>query len=72
MGTDMLLIFDTTNNNLTAPETRGSPPSPRCLHGSAVWRNSLFIFGGSNGNSSLNDLYQLRIEELEWEKIETE
>ncbi len=51
-------------------ETKGTKPSKRRLHGSAVVNASLFVFGGYDLNHNLmNDLYELKIVDLEWIQI---
>jgi len=46
---------------LNAVHTEGVPPIPRDSHVSAVYEDSMYIFGGSTG-SAMNDLYELKLD----------
>lgn len=39
--------------------TKGTLPSPRDSHSCTAVGDNLFVFGGTNGTNSLNDLYIL-------------
>ena len=41
----------------------GKIPSPRYFHASAVYSDSLFLFGGYSGQDRLNDLYEFSFSE---------
>ena len=70
-STNDLFLFNTDQNLLEeVKETKGTKPSKRWLHGSAVVNASLFVFGGYDTNYNyVNDLYELKIGDLEWIQI---
>lgn len=56
------------------PEGSALPP-PRRAHTSVLYKNKLWIFGGGNGSTALNDVWTLDVggpvERMRWEQIET-
>ncbi|KAI0742670.1 galactose oxidase [Daedaleopsis nitida] len=50
-------------------------PPPRRAHTSVLYKNKLWIFGGGNGSTALNDVWTLDIsgptDRLRWEQVET-
>jgi len=70
-STNDLFLFHSDQNLLEeVKETKGTKPSKRWLHGSAVVNASLFVFGGYDTNYNyVNDLYELKIGDLEWIQI---
>lgn len=51
-------------------EIKGDKPSSRFDHTALNYQNSMYIFGGENGNY-LNDLYEYNFFKNEWKLIET-
>ena len=45
-------------------------PSPRDSHSCIVYSNKLYIFGGSSGNDSKNDMYEYDLSANSWKKLE--
>ncbi len=41
-------------------------PSPRDRHIAVVYENELFIFGGFDGSSRVNDMHAFHLETLQW------
>ena len=70
-STNDLFLFNTDQNILEeVKETKGTKPSERRWHNSAIVNASLFVFGGYDLNHNLmNDLYELKIVDLEWIQI---
>jgi hypothetical protein len=58
---------------IVSTETRasgeGSPPCPRSLHSAAVIGDDMYIFGGYDGSSRLNDFYSFSFREMIWSPI---
>ncbi|KAI0651330.1 galactose oxidase [Trametes meyenii] len=56
-------------------EREGKTPARRRAHTSILYKNRLWIFGGGNGSTALNDVWTLDlsggIENLRWEEMET-
>ncbi|KAI0744793.1 galactose oxidase [Earliella scabrosa] len=56
------------------PEGTVLPP-PRRAHTSVLYKNKLWIFGGGNGSTALNDVWTLdvggSVDRLRWELVET-
>jgi len=59
-------------NIITAHDSLPRAPPPRSAHSSVVYQNQMYIFGGWNGHKSLNDLYSLNLDTLEWRQIKSE
>ena len=51
------------------PSNPQNAPSPRDRHVSVVYQNSLFIFGGFDGTSRVNDFYQFDFNTMSWNTI---
>jgi hypothetical protein len=48
-------------------QTKGSAPGPRLSHAGVLLNdNILFIFGGYDGKSRLNDTYLLHLDSMTW------
>jgi leucine-zipper-like transcriptional regulator 1 len=47
----------------------GRIPCPRSLHAAAVWNGSFFVFGGYDGHSRVNDMYEYNIQKRRWRSI---
>lgn len=54
-----LWLFDAQNEFWTEADTFGGPPAPRYGHDAAwaIESQSLYVFGGTDGSSDLNDLW---------------
>jgi len=44
-------------------------PSPRDRHIAVVYENELFIFGGFDGSSRVNDMHTFHLESLQWRAL---
>jgi N-acetylneuraminic acid mutarotase len=62
--------FDSDTNALTEIPTKGDRPGPRSGNTAVVWDGCMYIFGGRDGNSHFDDIYQLKLLNRRWEKIE--
>ena len=67
---NQLLCFDPSNENWSNPQCSGSVPTPRCGHASAIIKDTVWLFGGHNLNI-LGDIYELRMNSLTWNEIQT-
>ena len=52
------------------PNQINGGPSPRAAHSCDLIGNKLFVFGGWNGKSALNDLHVLEFETSKWKQVE--
>ena len=52
------------------PNSTNGGPSPRAAHSCDLIGNKLFVFGGWNGKSALNDLHVLDFETSKWKQVE--
>jgi len=52
-------------------ETIGSAPKERSGHISVIYKDFIYIFGGSNGSILFNDLYSFNISNKEWKELST-
>jgi len=59
-------------NVITSHESLANAPQPRSAHSAVVYKKEMYIFGGWNGHQSLNDLYSLNLETLQWRQIQCE
>lgn len=69
-------ILDTAMRKWTHPVFPADPlPPPRRAHTSVLYKNKLWIFGGGNGSTALNDVWTLDVsgpvEKMRWEQVET-
>ncbi|PIL26061.1 hypothetical protein GSI_11815 [Ganoderma sinense ZZ0214-1] len=70
-------ILDTTMRRWIHPTfPQGSViPPPRRAHTSVLYKGKLWIFGGGNGSTALNDVWTLDVsgpaERMRWEQVET-
>jgi N-acetylneuraminic acid mutarotase len=68
-----LFIFNTITNSWSEPETTGTKPSKRCGHSATLIKNKIYIFGGADLNlnppETMNDMYCLNIDLMEWTKV---
>lgn len=55
--TNKLHLFNTATRTWSEPITKGTPPTPRDSHSCTAVRDSLFVFGGTDGNHTLKDLH---------------
>ena len=49
--------------------TRGAIPAARSAHCQAIVNNSLWVFGGTNGEYIFNDMHQLDLDTWTWKRI---
>lgn len=58
-----------TRSRLLPGPASHPPPSPRDRHIFVVHRRSLYVFGGFDGNSRVNDFMEFRLKEREWRPV---
>lgn len=58
-------------NRWTSPKYSGMPPRTRSLHVGIVVGDALYIFGGYDGSSRVNDLYKFDFKQSKWMSIHT-
>ncbi|KAH7910001.1 hypothetical protein BJ138DRAFT_1009756 [Hygrophoropsis aurantiaca] len=73
---DSTYILDTTTRRWIAPNFgERECPAPRRAHTSVLYQNKIWVFGGGNGLTALNDLWTLdvgvSIDRMRWEPIRT-
>lgn len=64
--TNKLHLFDTATQTWSEPMTKGTPPTPRDSHSCTTVGDNLFVFGGTDGKSTLKDLHVLDISLNTW------
>lgn len=74
-------VFDTTTRRWYLPTIAPGPsPAPRRAHSAVFYRGRIWVFGGGNGLTALNDLWTLDIttgmgsnssKPMRWEEIQT-
>lgn len=73
-------ILDTATRTWITPEWQKPAfeprlPPPRRAHTAVLYKNRIYVFGGGNGTTALNDVWALDvsgpIERMRWEQIET-
>jgi hypothetical protein len=74
-------IFDTTTRRWHLPNIAPSPdPAPRRAHSAVFYKSKIWVFGGGNGLTALNDLWTLDITHgmgtnsarpMRWEEMQT-
>lgn len=67
-----IYIFDTTTRRWSKPEmVIGKGPTARRAHSAVLYKNKIWIFGGGNGATALNDVWTLDVSNLsrmKWEE----
>eukprot|EP00937_MAST-01D_sp_MAST-1D-sp2_P006180 g6180.t1 len=58
-----------TWRRLDPPEDPRQAPCQRSLHVAAVWRDSMFIIGGYDGNTRVNDFFRYDFRTKRWEIV---
>ncbi len=48
----------------------GNAPIERTGHSAVILKDSMYIFGGTDETNKLNDLWEYKITENQWKKIE--
>ncbi|KAH7278115.1 hypothetical protein KP509_38G025100 [Ceratopteris richardii] len=66
--TNEVHVFDTVKQSWSKPMVKGTPPSPRDSHTCTTVGTSLYVFGGTDGRSVLQDLYILDTVTNTWGK----
>ncbi|KAK9825908.1 hypothetical protein WJX81_004489 [Elliptochloris bilobata] len=64
-----LHVFDTASAAWRAVGARGTPPTPRSFHASAVVGSRMFVFGGCGAAGRLNDLWVFDTDAETWEQM---
>jgi hypothetical protein len=59
--TNDLWAFDSAGERWSQPAVEGEPPSRRDGHDAAIAGERLYVFGGAEGNTNLNDLWVLEL-----------
>jgi len=62
-------IYDMKNELWLKPKILGSPPSARSGHSCINLGDRALIFGGTNGLTKFNDLYEFHFGTLTWKKL---
>lgn len=50
-------------------ETRGEAPSPRSAMSAVVWQHYVYVFGGWDGEVTMDDFYRLDLKKLKWKRV---
>ena len=78
---DSVYAFDTTMRRWTRPHIAPGPsPAPRRAHSAVCYRGKVWIFGGGNGLTALNDVWTLDVtpgagsssKPMRWEEVKTQ
>ena len=65
-----LEVFDIENSHWSAlNDVRGSIPVSRDAHAMVVYKDSLYLYGGHDGENYLNDMYEFSIPNKTWTQI---
>lgn len=65
-----LEVFDIENSVWSAlTDVRGSVPVSRDAHAMVVYKDSLYLYGGHDGENYLNDMYEFSIPNKTWTQI---
>ena len=65
-----LEVFDIENSHWSAlNDVRGSVPVSRDAHAMVVYKDSLYLYGGHDGENYLNDMYEFSIPNKTWTQI---
>lgn len=65
-----LEVFDIENGTWTAlNDVRGNVPVSRDAHAMVVYKDSLYLYGGHDGENYLNDMYEFSIPNKTWTQI---
>jgi N-acetylneuraminic acid mutarotase len=67
LATDMY-SYDLINNVWRLVPMTGSPPTPRHSHSAVVYEDSMFVFGGYDGNYR-NDFHALHLPTMTWTQV---
>jgi N-acetylneuraminic acid mutarotase len=46
-----------------------NPPEPRCAHSCIIYKDEMYLFGGSKGFHKLKDFYKFSFQTLEWKEM---
>ncbi|KAK3261378.1 hypothetical protein CYMTET_29711, partial [Cymbomonas tetramitiformis] len=65
-----LCMYDIPSSMWGVVKQRGSQPGPRSGHSAAVVGRYMYLFGGTDGRRTFNDLYRLDCQTLMWDEIE--
>lgn len=63
---NQLVMFDTRTKKWKWPSYKGTPPIPRAAHAAAKVGNKVYIFGGRNTSTRMNDLHCLDLHNMKW------
>ena len=66
-----LFCLDTTTMTWSEPIVDGIPPSPRVSVTGCLVNNTVYFFGGFDGQKWLNDLHTLNLESMVWKNQKT-
>ncbi|KAJ4455439.1 putative Thymus-specific serine protease [Paratrimastix pyriformis] len=66
---DNLYRIDLEKWTWTLQETTGTRPSPRWSHKALVYKNKMWVYGGSTDEGQSNDLYALDLDTWEWTRV---
>lgn len=65
-----LIRLDTDANALADLPTKGERPGPRSGNSTVIWDGCLYVFGGRDGNSHFDDVFQLTLANRRWARLE--
>lgn len=64
--------FNLQTGKWESVEVEGKPPRPRTDHGVALFRGSLLVCGGYDGQHRFSDLHELHLQEQRWSRLSSE
>ena len=67
---NQFLRFEPSCNKWTDVKCFGSVPTPRAGHGTAKIRNTVWLYGGCNGITLLDELFEINMCTLNWTQIQ--
>ncbi|CAA7262641.1 unnamed protein product [Cyclocybe aegerita] len=78
---DTVYVLDTTTRRWSRPHIAPNPsPAPRRAHSAVCYRGKVWVFGGGNGLTALNDVWTLDVSNnagastskpMRWEEVQT-
>ena len=71
---DSIYMLDTTTRRWSRPRLSPGPhPAPRRAHTAVLYKSKIWVFGGGNGLTALNDVWTLDVggRVMRWDEVET-
>ena len=69
---NQLLSFRPSCKEWASVKCAGSVPAPRGGHAATILGNIVFLYGGCNGSTVYDELYELNMSSLTWTEIQTD